>query len=160
MKSSERKSARHDHSRCIARALTAAEKVCEKKQANLTPLRRRVLEIVWAKHGPTGAYEILAELTKGHDKAAPPSVYRALEFLREVGLVHRVDALNAFLGCDRPQTDHTGQFVLCGNCHRVTEIADPVLSRSLVERLRTLGFDPDQSAVEIKTVCSHCATAN
>ena len=156
----EPKSPTHDHSRCIKRALAAAERVCAKKQVSLTPLRRRVLEIVWRQHEPIGAYEILAELGKDREKAGPPSVYRALEFLRGAGLVHRVDALNAFLGCDQPQTDHHGQFIVCSRCHHVTEIADPALTRSLIRRMRTLGFQAEQSTVEIKAVCSRCAAAN
>lgn len=159
-KTSTRKTATHNHSHCVERALAAAEEVCARKAANLTPLRRRVLEIVWQQHEPIGAYQILAELAKDRDKAAPPSVYRALEFLQQVGLVHRLDALNAFLGCDRPQTDHAAQFVVCSKCHRTSEIADPVLTRSLSERLRSLGYRPEDSAIEIKAVCSRCEPAN
>ena len=155
-----RKPLQHDHARCVQQAVDTAEKVCARKHVNLTPLRRRVLEIVWRQHEPIGAYEILAELSKGRDRAAPPTVYRALEFLRAAGLVHRLDALNAFFGCDRPQTEHTGQFVVCSKCRRVEEMSDPALTRSLAERLRALGFDPERSAVEIKTVCTRCAKLN
>jgi Fur family zinc uptake transcriptional regulator len=154
------KSAAHNHSRCIERALATAEQICATKQVSLTPLRRRVLEIVWRRHEPIGAYEILAELGKEREKAGPPSVYRALEFLQGAGLVHRLDAINAFLGCDRPQTDHGGQFVVCSKCHRVAEIDDPALTRSLVRRMRSLGFQVEHSTVEIKAVCSRCAAAN
>lgn len=160
MRPLERKSAAHDHSHCVEHALAAAEKICASKQVNLTPLRRRVLELVWGRHEPIGAYEILAQLGKEREKAAPPSVYRALEFLQEVGLVHRLDALNAFLGCDRPQTAHRGHFVVCAKCHRAAEISDPVLTRSFIERMRTLGFRAEQSEVEIKALCVRCAPAN
>ena len=150
----------HDHSRCIRRAVAIAEKVCAQKHINLTPLRRRVLEIVWRRHDPIGAYEILAELAKDRETTAPPTVYRALEFLQEAGLVHRVDALNAFLGCDRPAADHAGQFLVCGKCRRVAEIEDALITQSLLERAGALGFRLNNSAVEIKAVCARCAGAN
>lgn len=153
----DRKRAPHDHARCIQRAVTTAEKVCASKRVNLTPLRRRVLEIVWRRHEPIGAYEILAELAKDREKAAPPTVYRALEFLQEAGLVHRLDTLNAFLGCDRPEDEHGGQFLVCGVCRRVAEIDDTVLNRTLREQARTLGFHLEASAVEIKAVCNECS---
>jgi len=146
----------HDHDLCIRDAVAAAEAVCQRKQIRLTPLRRRVLEIVWRRHDPIGAYEILAEIAKDRVKAAPPTVYRALDFLREAGLVHRVDSLNAFLGCDRPLDAHAGQFLVCEKCRKVTEIDDPELTRSLARHARELGYRLEDSAVEIKARCASC----
>jgi Fur family zinc uptake transcriptional regulator len=148
--------AAHDHDRCIRDAVAAAEAVCDRKQIRLTPLRRRVLEIVWRRHQPIGAYEILAEIAKDRHKAAPPTVYRALDFLRDAGLVHRVDSLNAFLGCDRPLDAHAGQFLVCETCRKVTEIDDPELTRNLARHARSLGYRLEGSAVEIKARCAAC----
>ena len=159
-RSAQRHRTAHDHARCIQRAVATAEKICAAKQVNLTPIRRRILEIVWRQHEPIGAYEILAELARDRDKAAPPTVYRALGFLQEAGLVHRLDTLNAFLGCDRPQDQHAGQFLVCRQCRRVAEIEDSVLNRALRERADALGFRLEASAVEIKAVCSQCAKVN
>lgn len=147
----------HDHRRCVEHAVAAAERVCAAKQVNLTPIRKRVLEIVWRQHEPIGAYEVLAELAKDGGNPAPQTVYRALEFLQEAGLVHRLDTLNAFLGCARPEDAHSGQFLVCSRCRRVTEIEDSVLNRTLRDRARSLGFRLDASPVEIKAICSQCA---
>jgi Fur family zinc uptake transcriptional regulator len=147
----------HDHDHCIRTAVATAEQVCETKNIRLTPLRRRVLEIIWRRHDPIGAYDILAEIAKDRDKAAPPTVYRALEFLQAAGLVHRVDSLNAFLGCDRPQAPHSGQFLVCGDCRKVTELDDPQLTRSLALHARELGYRLEGSAVEIKARCERCS---
>ena len=160
VRSSERQRTTHDHAKCVQRAVATAERVCAAKEVNLTPLRRRIFEIVWRQHEPIGAYEILAELARDREKAAPPTVYRALEFLQEAGLVHRLDTLNAFLGCDRPEDEHSGQFLVCGQCRRVAEIEDSVLSRTLQKRARSLGFRLQTSAVEIKAVCTQCAKAS
>jgi Fur family zinc uptake transcriptional regulator len=150
---------KHDHARCIRHAVVAAEEVCARKQISLTPLRRRVLEIVWRQHEPIGAYEILAEIAKGRDKVGPPTVYRALEFLQQAGLVHRLDSLNAFLGCDRPQEQHAAQFLVCGKCRRVAEIEDAQLTRALGERARSLGFRLESGAMEVKALCDDCAAS-
>jgi Fur family zinc uptake transcriptional regulator len=147
----------HDHDRCVQRAVAAAERLCEAKQIQFTPLRKRILTLVWRQHEPIGAYEILAELAKEREKAAPPTVYRALEFLQDAGLVHRLDSLNAFLGCEHPESPHAGQFLVCGSCRRVAEIEDDVISRTLRERAQALGFQLKESAVEIKAVCTECA---
>jgi Fur family zinc uptake transcriptional regulator len=160
VRSSERQRTAHDHARCVQRAVATAERVCAAKAVNLTPLRRRVFEIVWRQHEPIGAYEILAELGKDREKAAPPTVYRALEFLQEAGLVHRLDTLNAFMGCDRPEDEHSGQFLVCSQCRRAAEIEDSVLNRALHDRARSLGFRLETSAVEIKAVCTQCARAS
>jgi Fur family transcriptional regulator, zinc uptake regulator len=156
-KSAQRQRPSHDHRRCIERAVAAAERVCAARRFNLTPIRRRVLEIVWRQHAPIGAYDILAELAKDGGHPSPQTVYRALEFLQEAGLVHRLDTLNAFLGCDRPENSHSGQFLVCSRCRRVAEIEDSLLNRTLQERTRSLGFRLDASPVEIKAICTQCA---
>src|SRR5262249_40395465 len=89
----------HDHRHCIDDALSRAETVCAERGARMTPLRRRVLELVWDSHAPIGAYAIMDLLRAADDRAAaPPTVYRALEFLLDQGLVHKIESLNAFVG--------------------------------------------------------------
>ena len=114
----------HDHQRCVGDALERAERVCADRVVRLTPIRRQVLEIVWSSHDPIGAYDIMAKLPRapGERPAAPMTVYRALDFLVEQGLVHRLDSLNAFVGCDRATERHAGQILVCQRCGRVAEI--------------------------------------
>ena len=85
----------HDHSSCVEDALAAAHEVCSTKGARLTPLRERILELVWLSHKPVGAYTLLDLIKLEHNSAAPPTIYRALDFLMEHGLVHRIKSLNA-----------------------------------------------------------------
>lgn len=148
----------HDHAACVARAIDVAAEVCERRGLRLTPVRRRILEIVWRQHGPIGAYEILAELAKEREKAAPPTVYRALEFLMDAGLVHRIDSINAYLGCDDPAKAHVAQFLVCRQCHRVQEVDDPTIQRVMSERARSIGFRIEPTSLEIKGLCADCAS--
>lgn len=122
----------------------------------LTPIRRRVLEQVLARHAPVGAYDVLQSLASEGTHWAPPTVYRALEFLLEAGLIHRIDALNAFIACESPEHAHSGQFLVCTRCHRVDELSDPKLSRLLATRAREAGFSADLPGIEIKGICSRC----
>ncbi|MFO0512012.1 MAG: Fur family transcriptional regulator [Gammaproteobacteria bacterium] len=149
----------HDHAACVERAVESAVALCDRRGLNLTPVRRRVLELVWRSHGPIGAYQILAELAKERDKAAPPTVYRALEFLMEAGLVHRIDSLNAFMGCGEPGHAHVAQFLVCRACHRVVEIDDPAINRALAEKSLAMGFRIEPTSLEIKGLCGDCAAA-
>jgi Fur family zinc uptake transcriptional regulator len=147
---------KHDHERCMTRALRAAERVCKERELQLTAIRRRVLELIWERHAPIGAYDILAALKKGEGALAPPTVYRALEFLLEAGLIHRIDTLNAFIGCESPEEKHTGQLLVCRSCNRVTELDDPSITRLLAQKALGAGFTSDQQSVEIKGLCAAC----
>ena len=147
---------KHDHRRCVSKALAAAEKICDERNLRLTPLRRRVLELVWTRHAPVGAYDILGALKKGEGALEPPTVYRALKFLQEAGLVHRIDSLNAFIGCEAPQEGHAAQFLVCRKCNRVMELDDPAISKLLIEKARVLGFVTDAQDIEIKGLCATC----
>jgi|ERR1039457_3497133 Fur family zinc uptake transcriptional regulator len=149
------KPAEHDHTGCVNDALQNAEYVCSQKGVRLTDLRRRVLELVWESHRPVGAYYILEALMK-EQRAAPPTVYRALSFLQEHGLVHRIASLNAYVGCISPQTNHSGQFLICGTCQESTEILNEKVTHALQETAESAGFDIQQQTVEIIGTCNRC----
>src|ERR1700741_5492999 len=92
----------HDHSAASrADQVEEAERRCGAAGESLTPLRRRVLELLLDHHGPAKAYDLLPLL--GGDKggmAKPPTIYRALDFLTRMGLAHRIESLNAFVAFD------------------------------------------------------------
>lgn len=150
---------KHDHDRCVTRLMRAAEKVCSERQLQLTPIRRRVLEVITQRHAPIGAYEILSAIRKGEGAQAPPTVYRALEFLLDAGLVHRIDTLNAFIACETPDAVHAGQFLVCRNCNKVVELDDPAISRLLLQKAKAVGFTADPQDVEVKGLCADCQDA-
>lgn len=146
----------HDHARCVADALTTAEELCAGRGARLTGLRRQVLELVWDSHGPIGAYDLLDRLRRLRSGAAPPTVYRALEFLMEQGLVHRINSLNAFIGCAHPDAPHEGQFLICSRCGTTAELDEPTIAQAIEQRARALGFVVEHRTVEITGLCPGC----
>lgn len=146
----------HDHQRCIAQALAAAEEECRRRGARLTDIRRRVLELVWASHRPVGAYALLEMLGRDGRPAAPPTVYRALDFLVEQGLVHRIALLNAFVGCCRPGRPHNGQFLLCAECGTAVELDDAEVDAAVERAAERLGFSVTRRTVEIEGLCPQC----
>jgi Fur family transcriptional regulator, zinc uptake regulator len=137
----------HDHGRCTADALQHAERVCAKRSQKLTPIRRQVLEALLSSHRPLGAYEVIEALAKTTSRPAPITVYRALDFLMENGLLacahdHDEAAMVAFLICER--------------CGLVGEIPAAPVAQSLNSSARATGFTPKMSIVEITGVCAHC----
>lgn len=147
---------RHSHADCLQSALAAAETVCQQRGVRLTPLRRRVLELVWQSHEPVKAYDMLEQLRQEQRRAEPPTVYRALEFLQNQGFVHRIASLNAFVGCGAPQERHDSQFLICRGCGEVAEIDDDDITRLLSRKARGLGFYIDYGTIEIKGLCAGC----
>ncbi len=150
---------RHNHDRCVAEAVAAAEALCARRNLRLTELRRRVLELVWGRHQPMGAYDILEELRLERRRAQPPTVYRALEFLMENGLVHRIESLNAFVGCGAPGRPHGGQFLICRRCRAVAEMDDPEIASVLSRNAARAGFRVARQTVELDGLCSACDRA-
>jgi Fur family zinc uptake transcriptional regulator len=146
----------HDHALCVDEALETAETLCIERGARLTPLRRRVLELVWSSHRPVGAYDILGRLDDGRRKPAPPTVYRALEFLIDHGLVHRIESMNAYLGCNHPEDAHAGQFLICRDCGDVDEMDDDEIRETLRRKAGERGFDARSQTVELVGYCAKC----
>ncbi|MDH3714838.1 MAG: transcriptional repressor [Gammaproteobacteria bacterium] len=140
--------------------MAEAAEVCNARGARLTPLRARVLEIVWRSHRPLGAYAILEVLSDEGRTPAPPTVYRALEFLTEQGLVHRLASLNAFIGCSQPGHPGTCQFLLCRSCGTVAELDDPAIRRAIQRTAVTEGFEAHEHTVEVSGICPNCQQAS
>ncbi|WP_213878142.1 Fur family transcriptional regulator [Pseudomonas sp. dw_358] len=150
----------HDHSHCVHSALSEADVICTRLGLRLTTLRRRVLELVWQSHKPLGAYDILAVLSEEDGRrAAPPTVYRALDFLLENGLVHRIASLNAFMGCNRPEHAHQGQFLICRNCHVAVELEQKSISDAIIKGAKDVGFTVEAQTVEIVGLCANCRSS-
>lgn len=146
----------HDHERCLAQALENAERVCRDQGLRLTRLRRRALELVWRNHQPVGAYDVVGGLRRLGHRPAPPTAYRALEFLHEAGLIHRIESLNAFVGCPDPERSHAGQLFIRERCDRVAEIDDTRLVRQISRHADKLGFTTRDQTIEIRGRCADC----
>lgn len=150
----------HDHSQCFDEAMDAAENLCKRVGLRLTAQRRRVLELLWTSHKPLGAYEILDMLNKQGAAAAPPTVYRALDFLLANGLIHRIESLNAFVGCAAPDQEHGGQFLICSSCGLTAELDDDDLTKKIRERASKMGFDVKKQTIEVSGLCPACRIPN
>jgi len=148
--------ATHNHHRCIQAALTKAEHICRERKGRLTPQRKRVLELVWSSHQPVGAYAVLEQLRAEGFNGAPPTVYRALDFLLQHGLIHRIECLNAYTGCAHPGNDHSSQFLICSQCHKVAEVDDPRITAAISDSTQQHGFAADHQIIEIHGRCPQC----
>jgi Fur family transcriptional regulator, zinc uptake regulator len=147
----------HDHGRCTADALQHAERVCAQRAQKFTPIRRQVLQALLSSHRPLGAYEVIDELAKSMPRPAPITVYRALEFLMENGLVHRIESRNAYLACAHDHdTAAMVAFLICEVCGSVGEIPAQPAAQGLNTAARASGFTPKMSVVEITGTCAHC----
>ncbi|MEH6632849.1 MAG: Fur family transcriptional regulator [Halopseudomonas aestusnigri] len=146
----------HDHGRCVKTALKAAEELCQSRSVRLTDARKRILELVWDSHHPVGAYDVLSKLSQESGKTAPPTVYRALDFLLEQGLIHRIESLNAYVGCAHPTEDHAGLFLICNNCGCAAEVHDETIDQAILTKASNLGFRPEQRTLEVRGICPDC----
>ncbi|MFZ5783848.1 MAG: Fur family transcriptional regulator [Pseudomonadota bacterium] len=146
----------HDHNHCIDDAVAAAEKLCAQKGLRFTPLRRRVLELVWASHKPIGAYALLDALRSEDLGSAPPTVYRALDFLIENGLIHRIERMNAFVGCSHPGEAHRGFFLICGECGNAEELHGDGLAEQIAASAGRHGFSARDMTLEVTGTCADC----
>ncbi len=148
--------AAHHHEHCIRSALDEAEAVCRERKLRFTPLRRRVLELIWENHEVSRAYDLLAQLQEEDPRARPPTIYRTLDFLLEQGFIHRIESLNAFIGCDHPKRRHEYQLLICESCGVVRELHLPELSGELYASAEAAGFRPSRQTMEVSGLCRDC----
>ena len=146
----------HNHSDCIHGCIAAVDAQCQARGLQLTPVRRRVLEILLQEHRALGAYEILDRLRQEGLGSQPPVAYRALDFLVKNGFAHKIEQLNAFVACAHPGEQHAPVFLICRKCESVAEAeADPREGR-LGETARAAGFVIEKAVVEAEGLCPDC----
>lgn len=148
----------HDHRRCAAQALQAAEESCARNGLRLTPVRRRVLEILAESHRAMGAYDVLERLSAEGFGSKPPVAYRALAFLVDNGFAHRIERLNAFVACACPGQAHNPAFLICRDCGLVAEAGDAPLA-ALRSVAQEAGFAIERTVLEAEGLCPACQPA-
>ncbi len=151
--------AAHHHPHDAAAFVAAVAAACAERGLRLTPLRRRVLELIASEEKPVKAYDLLDRLKDEHGAAAPPTVYRALDFLLEHRFIHKLASINAFVGCHHPSEAHQVPFLICDVCASATELCDERVSRLLGDQARRLGFQPRAQTLEMHGVCAECSAA-
>lgn len=150
-------SQQHDHTQCIATAMTQAQEICSHNGARLTRLREQVLRLIWQSHKPLGAYALMDMLAQESTRrVAPPTVYRALEFLLEQGLIHRINTLNAYIGCTHPSAHHANNFLICEHCGVAIEFSTQSLQDNINQTARDLGFSIKAQSIELVGCCDRC----
>ena len=146
----------HDHAACVSNSFAAAEARCESGKVRLTENRRRVLDLLLEEHRPMGAYAILERLRAIGYSAQPPVAYRALEFLMEKGLAHRIESLNAYVACSDPENCTNPAFLVCQVCDRVAEAQADDRPSAAALAAGKIGFAIEQEFREARGTCPSC----
>jgi Fur family transcriptional regulator, zinc uptake regulator len=128
--------------------------------STLTKNELLVFEALKESDGPMKAYDVL-DVLKSHGVRAPMTVYRALEGLEEKGIVHKLDALNAFVLCSHDHPHQVQSFLVCSECGMVQEISPelreaPQVEDKILGVVRATGFQMREARLEIKGVCQNC----
>ncbi len=147
----------HDHQQCVKQALATAEHLCTQRGVQLTAIRHQVLELIWESHKAVKAYELLERFKPLKSAAKPTTIYRALDFLIAQGLVHRVESLNAFIGCRCSNRHHDQLLLICKLCQEVEERTPAGVLDALTQELEQAGFTAHNKAIEIRGICHRCA---
>ena len=147
---------KHDHGTCVETGLANAEARCGEEGLRLTPVRRKVLEMLLQEHRALGAYAILDCLREEGFGSQPPVAYRALDFLVENGFVHKIERLNAFVACAHPGASHSPAFMICRKCDAVAEAQSTPARGALGAAARAVGFEIERTVVEAEGICPDC----
>jgi Fur family zinc uptake transcriptional regulator len=146
----------HDHGRCVRKTAAEVEAACADQNLRLTPIRRRVLEILLEEHRALGAYDVLNRLAEEGQPAHPPVAYRALEFLVSHGFAHKLEKMNAFVACARPGEEHRPVFLICSACNAVAEDTAAGVDAALGQAAGAIGFAIASAAIEAEGLCPSC----
>lgn len=141
----------------VSDVISSAEDICRARGVRLTAQRKSVLALLIASEKPMTAYDLLDQMREIMKNPAPPTVYRALDFLLKQGLIHKLESLHAYVSCSHPDHGHASQFLICDDCGDVAEVEDPALSKGLKQASESLGFQTKRPIIELLGTCADCA---
>jgi len=136
--------------------LAEAEALAAQKGQRLTRIRRKVLQLLLESSEPAKAYDLLANLD-GEGAAKPPTIYRALDFLQDVGLAHKIESLNAYVACGHTSHSHSAVFLICDTCGSAEELHAVETSKALGQETAAAGFQLAHAVIEARGTCRKCA---
>ena len=144
------------HKSCIKEALIEAKIICDQRGVKLTKLRETVLKLIWKNHSYVKAYDLLEELREIDRSAKPPTIYRSLDFLMENGFIHKIQSLNAFVGCSHPSEHNECYFLICKECQNIEECHSKNINEFVQSTSNTNNFSANQVTLEISGICQEC----
>ena len=151
----------HAHLACapegLSDSLKEAETLCSQRGGKLTPLRKKVLTLLLESNGPAKAYDLLAHLGDEDGAAKPPSVYRSLDFLLEMGLAHKIESLNSYVACGHWKHGHAAVFLICDKCGMAGELHANDSVKKLTQEVESVNFQMRSAVIEIRGMCEACA---
>lgn len=136
----------------LEQVLAHAQALCARRGVRLTALRRRALMAVAEAGAPVKAYDLLPVLGGPNAPAKPATAYRALQFLQDLGLVHRVAGLNAYVACVHGGGPHVTELFVCERCGATAEQRRAALTAQAPQ-----GFVVRRSVLEHYGCCRACA---
>jgi Fur family transcriptional regulator, zinc uptake regulator len=152
--------ARHNHAHCQAELIARAEEICRERGSRLTEQRRDILSCVAEGHAALGAYDIIEKMARKGTRHAPVTIYRALEFLTDHGLVHKIECRNAYVACSHAHQGKPAALLICETCGIVAEVDAPDMAQTIARKAKNLGFKPRQTVLELMGTCHSCERAH
>ena len=135
--------------------LDEAEHLVIQKGQKMTRIRRKVLQLLLESEEPAKAYDLLANLD-GEGAAKPPTVYRALDFLQDMGLAHKIESLNAYVACGHTKHAHSAVFLICETCGGAEELHAVETSAAIARETAKAGFNIRSAVIEVRGTCRNC----
>ncbi len=140
----------------VNESLQKAEEICQEKGLRFTEIRKKIFRLILENKAPIKAYEILDVLKKKDKSVKPPTVYRALDFLLESGIAHRLASLNSYVGCSHPQKHKQCYFLICSNCHKAVECCNSKLLKAIDATTQEVNFVVETVSLEVVGKCQEC----
>ncbi len=146
----------HNHNNCISFALEEAQRICDTRGEKFTELRKEVLKIIWKSHRAVKAYAILSQLDPRIASVEPVNVYRALDFLCEQQLIHKIHMVKSYIGCSHPAEHNNCILFYCNSCHEVQELCQQNVRTALQNVCDKYDLNVVEQLCEIVGICRNC----
>lgn len=142
----------------FAKALHRAKEICVANGVRLTELRQQVLTLILRHGKPLGAYSLMDLLEEASDRerVAPPTVYRALDFLLEHRLIHKIHSLNAYVGNSNPEREGSSVILICADCGNAQEVPNNTIQQAINLSASQHRFSVEKQVIEITGRCGSC----
>ena len=147
----------HAHSACVDTAHQRFDAVAAASGKRPGIHVKPVFDVLLSQHRAFTAYEVIDQLADKGKRLQATQVYRALEELIEMELIHRIETKNAYMACHNGEGCHRPQLFICTSCDRVAEINSDPIQETITKTAQSSGFVVESQKVELLGLCPDCA---
>ena len=146
----------NQHKQCVSKAKIRFNNRLKQLGQSIGTYDKPVMKLLLSDHRCLSAYDIADKVSEAGKRVQPVQIYRSLEKLMNLGVVHRISTKNSYIACYEEGDCKTGQFLICTECKKVKEVESNLIENEITASAEKNRFLITSQTIEVLGLCAKC----